>query len=155
MSHSASHNSSPTTGASGYERREVNVKLILFSTAVMVTIVLTVCFFTVALFDFLNKHSGPVDQTTTLQRPKETPPEPRGLEHPWEQLPVLRSTEDRVLNSYAWLDQKTDQVRIPVDRALDLIAERGLPVAPRAGAQATVKKTMARSAAPLKENGGK
>ena len=153
MSHSAPQSSHAVPSA-GHEYREVNIKLILLSTAIMVGVVLIVSFFTVGLFDFLNRHAGPVDQTTSLERPVEVPPEPRVLEHPGEQLPVLRQTEDRVLNTYGWLDQKTGQTRIPVDRAIDLVAQRGLPVAPAPGAVAPAKKASAPAAA-QKENGGK
>jgi hypothetical protein len=38
--------------------------------------------------------------------------------------------QDQVLGSYDWVDQKSGVVRIPIDRAIDIIAERGLPVIP-------------------------
>lgn len=155
MSHSAHQAQHAANGAPGYEHREVNIKLILFSTVIMVMVVLVTCFITVGIFDFLNAHSGPVDQTTSLARPKEVPPEPRVLEHPWEQLPVLRETEDRVLNTYGWLDEKTGQVRIPVDRAIDLVAQRGLPVRPEGGSAPAVKKAIAPAVVAPKGNSGK
>jgi hypothetical protein len=38
--------------------------------------------------------------------------------------------QDEVLGSYDWVDQKNGVVRIPIDRAIDIIAEHGLPVIP-------------------------
>jgi hypothetical protein len=38
--------------------------------------------------------------------------------------------QDLTLESYDWVDQKNGVVRIPIERAMDLIAERGLPVLP-------------------------
>ena len=35
---------------------------------------------------------------------------------------------ERGLGSYDWVDQKNGVVRIPIDRAMDLVAQRGLPV---------------------------
>lgn len=154
MSHSTQPGST-ANGALGHEPREVNIKLILFSTVIIVLVVLVACFVSVEIFDFLNAHSSPIDQTTSLTRPVETPPEPRVLEHPYEQYPVLRQTEDRVLNSYGWLDQKTGQVRVPVDRAIDLIAQRGLPAASDATASGAAKKTSAPHVTAQKENSGK
>jgi hypothetical protein len=162
MSHSAHQDSHATNGKLGYETREVNIKLILLSTVAMVILVLVTCFITVGIFDFLNSHSETVAKVTSVPRPKEIPPEPRVLEHPWEQLPVLHETEDRVLNSYGWMDQKTGVVRIPVDRAIDILAERGLPSAPPVGAPGSpaVKKPapavkLAKNTALIaKENGG-
>ncbi len=39
--------------------------------------------------------------------------------------------EEQTLSSYDYIDQKAGTVRIPIDRAMDLIAQRGLPVRSR------------------------
>ncbi len=44
----------------------------------------------------------------------------------------LHAREDLLLNNYSWVDQSQGKVRIPIERAMDLIAQRGLPVAPAA-----------------------
>ena len=49
---------------------------------------------------------------------------------------VLQVEENEVLTEYAWVDQEQGTVRLPVARAMDLLAERGLP-APKAKASAT------------------
>ena len=41
--------------------------------------------------------------------------------------------QDRILASYDWVDQKNGVVRIPIDKAMDLLAQRGLPVRPEVG----------------------
>ena len=38
--------------------------------------------------------------------------------------------EDNALGSYDWVDQKAGIVRIPIEQAMDLVAQRGLPVIP-------------------------
>lgn len=45
---------------------------------------------------------------------------------------ALRAAETELLNTYGWIDQEAGVVRIPIDRAMELIAERGLPVIERA-----------------------
>ena len=55
------------------------------------------------------------------------PPEPRLQVSPHEDLVRFEQQEDHILNSYAWIDRSTGRVRIPIDRAIDIIAERGLP----------------------------
>jgi hypothetical protein len=40
--------------------------------------------------------------------------------------------EDKVLESYDWVDQNAGVVRIPIEQAMDLVAQRGLPVLPEA-----------------------
>ncbi len=42
----------------------------------------------------------------------------------------LHLREDLLLNNYSWADQAQGKVRIPISRAMELLAARGLPVAP-------------------------
>ncbi len=39
--------------------------------------------------------------------------------------------EEGLLYSYGWVDEKAGTVRIPIERAMDLIVQRGLPVRPQ------------------------
>ena len=41
----------------------------------------------------------------------------------------LHAREDLLLEHYSWVDQSQGKVRIPIDRAIHLLAQRGLPVA--------------------------
>jgi hypothetical protein len=42
----------------------------------------------------------------------------------------LHAREDLLLNNYSWVDASHTKVRIPIEQAMELIAQRGLPVAP-------------------------
>lgn len=42
----------------------------------------------------------------------------------------LHAREDLLLDNYSWADRSQGKVRIPVERAIELLAQRGLPVAP-------------------------
>jgi hypothetical protein len=57
----------------------------------------------------------------------QTPPEPRLQVNPQADLARFRATEDATLHSYGWVDRDAGVVRIPIERAIDLLAERGLP----------------------------
>jgi hypothetical protein len=59
------------------------------------------------------------------------PPEPRLEVTPITDLQEMRAAEDKVLNSYGWIDQAHGLVRIPIDRAIDLLAQHGLPARPQ------------------------
>jgi hypothetical protein len=65
--------------------------------------------------------------TAALRR---LPPEPRLQTNPRDDLAHLRDSEDRLLTSYGWIDRNAGIVRIPIDQAMTLIAERGLPTRP-------------------------
>ena len=61
-------------------------------------------------------------------------PSPRLEEDERGQLTSIRQTEDDELYSYGWVDEKAGTVRIPIDRAMDLLVQRGLPVRPQEAA---------------------
>lgn len=65
--------------------------------------------------------------TTALRR---LPPEPRLQTDPRDDLAHLRDAEARVLASYGWIDRNAGIVRIPIEQAMKLVAERGLPSRP-------------------------
>jgi hypothetical protein len=60
--------------------------------------------------------------------------------------------QEKQLNSYGWVDEKSGVARIPIERAMTLIEQRGLPVCPQqgcpngaaAGQKAPAKKTAAK-----------
>ena len=55
------------------------------------------------------------------------PPEPRLETEPAADLARLREDEDRRLSEYGWIDAPQGVLRIPVKRAIEILAERGLP----------------------------
>ena len=55
------------------------------------------------------------------------PPEPRLQTEPREDLRNLREAEDRALTTYGWVDKNAGIVRIPIEQAMKLTVERGLP----------------------------
>ena len=63
----------------------------------------------------------------------ETFPDPRLERNERTEINDFRSGEDKLLNSYGWADKPGGAVRIPIDRAMDLIAQRGLPTRPQTG----------------------
>ncbi len=52
------------------------------------------------------------------------PPEPRLQVDPGQDLKQVRAAEETVLKSYGWVDRKAGIVRIPIDRAMELLVER-------------------------------
>jgi hypothetical protein len=65
--------------------------------------------------------------------PQSVFPTPKLEEDERGQLDDIRNNEDRILYSYGWVDEKAGTVHIPIERAMDLLVERGLPVRVSAG----------------------
>ena len=63
----------------------------------------------------------------TLSNPRKEPPEPRLQKDPAMDLQQFRAGEEAVLHSYGWVDPEKGIVRIPVERAMELVAKEGLP----------------------------
>lgn len=75
-----------------------------------------------------NLASNPDQQQKVLQQLTKTFPEPRvDLDDGNQQTADLHAREDLMLNYYSSTPGQ-DAVRIPIDRAMELIAQRGLPV---------------------------
>jgi len=67
----------------------------------------------------------------------QTFPTPRLLTDDGDQdVADLHAREDLLLSNYSWVDQSKGTVRIPIEQAMQLIAQRGLPMAPAATTQA-------------------
>ena len=55
--------------------------------------------------------------------------------------------QDETLASYGWVDQNNGVARIPIERAMDLLVQRGLPVLPQGGAAQPAAASKPRSSA--------
>ncbi len=55
------------------------------------------------------------------------PPEPRLQVSPDADIQALREHEDSILDHYTWVDRQNGVVGIPIQRAMDLLAARGIP----------------------------
>jgi hypothetical protein len=81
--------------------------------------------------------------TQGIERP--LPPAPRLQTYPFDDLKGFRHEEARLLEHYSWIDKNAGTVRIPVSRAIELLAEKGLPhrAAPLAPADGPVAAPVA------------
>jgi|ERR1700678_3091406 len=69
--------------------------------------------------------------------PQSAFPDPKLEEDERGQLDGIRLQEERTLYSYGWSDEKAGTVHIPIEHAMELIVQRGLPVRPQDGTGAT------------------
>ena len=121
MEHTVHH----SPNGAGHERTEVSVRLIVVSLAFLAVATAIVFVLVVGIFRYFYATSS-AEEATRLSQPV-VPPEPRIEVAPYEQLQQLRAKEDHVLNTYAWVDKQSGKVRVPIDKAIDLLAAKGLP----------------------------
>ncbi|HUB32112.1 MAG TPA: hypothetical protein VMA31_03750 [Bryobacteraceae bacterium] len=72
-------------------------------------------------------HGGPVPPTGLNITATALPPEPRLQETPISDLKQMLDAQDKLLHTYGWVDRQHGIVRVPIDRAIDMLAQRGLP----------------------------
>jgi hypothetical protein len=116
-----------------------NVMYFLLALAVATVIAIVVLRGVYAFLDHRERASQPPVSPLVQNVPEDTRhvapgysqavfPSPRLEEDERGQLNGIRMQEENTLYSYGWVDEKAGTVRIPIDRAMDLLVQRGLPV---------------------------
>lgn len=128
----------PTDRGRGFEERDANVKGLLqfaFWLAVVLAVTLVGMTWT---FDHFKK-TEPLGQTAsplvTATHPM-LPPSPRLQAQPHRELADYCAAQQQEVTMYSWVDRQSGIVRVPVDRAMDLILAHGLPARPLSEAPA-------------------
>jgi hypothetical protein len=154
------------TGNGGYERSDIGTRGVLYFLAGLAVAGVLAYFVVDGLYHFLDKRSeaeqAPVNPlvtnapTDTRRIPKDYPqgsfPNPKLEEDERGQLNDIRLQEEQTLSTYDYIDKQAGTVRIPIDRAMDLIAQRGLSV--RAQAATAEAPAMAMSKPALEKKKG-
>jgi hypothetical protein len=126
MDHAIEHN---PDGSTGHESRDTGVGLIAGSAAGLAIVVVAVFLLMWGTFNLLKTDDQKNDVSLSPLAPSvQVPPEPRLQEHPAEELRELKAHENKILTTYGWQDQKSGIVRIPIERAMDIMAQKGFPV---------------------------
>src|SRR5258708_31133126 len=150
-------------GHGSYERQDLRVPGILYFLLAIVVATVICLFGLKGLYAFLEHHekaSQPAVNPLVAHVPEDTRrvapgypqgtfPSPKLEEDERGQLNDIRMNEEKVLYSYGWEDEKAGTVHIPIERAMDLLVERGLPVRSQGAASA------AAAATPTNKKGGK
>lgn len=90
--------------------------------------VLVVLFVSMAwLFDFYGKVQSLGKPASPFEDARVLPPAPRLQVQPRAELHAYCEQQDKLLNTYGWADEHNGVVRIPVDRAMELTLQQGLP----------------------------
>jgi hypothetical protein len=90
--------------------------------------VLVVVFVSMAwLFGFYGKVQSLGKPASPFEDARVLPPAPRLQVQPRAELHAYCEQQDKLLNTYGWADEHNGVVRIPVDRAMELTLQQGLP----------------------------
>lgn len=111
-----------------YEVRDANLSNLLRTGAGLFGLVIFSLLLSWGLYSHFLRHSAaPGEEPETFTVPDGIPPSPRLQQDPHTDLLIMRRGEDSILTSYGWVNKDSGFARIPVDRALEILATRGLP----------------------------
>ncbi|HXB73513.1 MAG TPA: hypothetical protein VNY05_35070 [Candidatus Acidoferrales bacterium] len=116
----------------GHETGDVNVWAIGKFAFALIAIIAISLGLLVGLFKYFQTRDQ-ANATAVRVDPVKLFPEPRLERAPIPELKTVRAEEDRMLNSYGWVDPQKNLVRVPIDVAIDLLAKKGLPSRPQGG----------------------
>jgi hypothetical protein len=130
------------TGHGDYERSDIGARGVLYFLAGLAVAVVFVYLIVAGIYSYLDKRAAseqaPVNPLITNaptdtrhisgEYPQGAFPNPRLETDERGQLNDIRLKEEQTLSTYDYIDKNAGTVRIPIDRAMDLIAQRGLPM---------------------------
>jgi hypothetical protein len=83
---------------------------------------------------FIRSSGGPLPPAAREYQidARKMPPAPQLEVKERLELSRERDAEEKLLTTYGWVDRPSGTIRIPIERAIDLVAQQGLPSRPQA-----------------------
>ncbi len=113
--------------AEGYERSDATLRPIVLFTLALTLLVVASFWAMRVLFEQLDERADAADKAPHPMYQPVEPPAPRLQRETSADLIAHRERERELTTRYEWIDRSTGAVRIPVERAMQLTVERGLP----------------------------
>lgn len=120
----------------GYESATPKIRIATISAVGLLVLVVASALLMAGMFYGLVSFEDARDPGPSPMLASRMPPVgPRLLPDNADQVDQLHAVEDSLLTTYDWVDRENGFVRIPLDRALSLVASKGLPASLSSGAQ--------------------
>ncbi len=124
----------------GHELSDLTPRAIAIFLGVLAAMIAGVLVVSVWIYDYSASRLASTEAPPSPVAKPAAPPEPRLRVVAPTEMQELRAGEDAVLKDYGWVNHAKGAVRIPIDRAMQLLAERGLPVAGKKSQPAKAKR---------------
>jgi hypothetical protein len=111
----------------GHETRDISVGVVAWTSIGLVVLAMVMYVTVGGLFNLFKSQHPSASAPSRITTPGMLPPQPRLQTNPTGDLQQIREVDDAKLHSYGWIAKNAGVVRIPIDRAMDLLAQRGLP----------------------------
>lgn len=112
----------------GHETRDISVRVVAGFALGLALATAVIGLAVVGLYKLFETRTPSPDSPSRIAlHPHMLAPAPQLQANPPEDLARFQADEERKLHAYEWIDRSRGIVRIPIERAMDLIAQRGLP----------------------------
>jgi hypothetical protein len=111
-----------------YETADVEVRSLLLPAGGIAALLLLGVLASVGVFHYFVTHQSLGPQASPFENVRTLPPEPQLQVQAPSHLKEYQASEDYILHGYGWIDSQAGIVRIPIERAMDLLVQKGLPV---------------------------
>lgn len=112
----------------GHEARDVNIRSVTMVGVGLAVVTAAVMFLMWLLQqEYMGPPAASIRRIPPSAVQRDSSAEPPLQVAPQKDLRKFRAEEEAVLNSYGWANKSKGAVRLTIDRAMDLVAERGLP----------------------------
>ena len=112
----------------GYETSDANIRNLVIFGLCLALMVVAGLIVSRGVFRYFVGHQGLGPPASPFEDVRMLPPGPRLQVAAPQDLKRYEGAQFEVLNSYGWVDEKSGIVRIPVERAMDILLQKGLPV---------------------------
>jgi hypothetical protein len=112
----------------GHETSDANIRNLIIFAVGLCCLVIASLLISGGVFHYFVGHQGLGPPASPFENVRMLPPEPRLQVSAPKDLKQYKAAQGEILNSYGWVDQNAGIVRIPIDRAMDILVQRGLPV---------------------------
>ncbi|MGD0466991.1 MAG: hypothetical protein ABSA54_01315 [Terriglobales bacterium] len=135
----------------GFERQDLSAQVVFAFLIGLTATGMVICFVLWGVYHYADTYekshqlSGSLLARTTETDTRDTNPavvraeietkfsQPRLEGNERVEINDFRLREEQKLNSYGWVDEKSGVVHIPIERAMQLVAQRGLSTTPKVG----------------------
>ncbi|HET9480825.1 MAG TPA: hypothetical protein VFP98_03645 [Candidatus Polarisedimenticolia bacterium] len=120
----------PRGDTAAHETRDVDVRRLVWLTVVLILLIVVSLAVTLLVYNGLAARESaarPRPSTLTVRPYGALPPEPRLQQNPLADLRDLRAEEDAMLQNYGWVDRERNVVRLPIEKAMEIVVDSGLP----------------------------
>ena len=125
----------------GHETTDASIRnLIIFGVGLLLLVIVGLLV-SGAVFHYYVGHQGLGPPASPFENDRMLPPEPRLQVTAPKDLEQYKAAQEEILNNYGWADQNAGIVRIPIDRAMDILVQKGLPLRGAAPAKRGILKS--------------